>query len=92
MAKEPNTSEAPPGEGGERTLTFEQALERLKAIVEKIESGEIPLEESIEKYAEGIKLIRQCRTILDRAEQKIQILTKGEGDDLTPDGELPEEE
>ena len=72
--------------------TFEEALAQLETIVERIESGEIPLEESIERYAEGIALIKQCRAILDQAEQKIQILTKGEGGELAPDGELPEDE
>ena len=73
-------------------MTFEQALARLEEIVSKIESGEVPLEESIDKYAEGIKLIKQCRSILDAAEQKIQLLAKGKGGTLAPSGELVEPE
>ena len=68
--------------------TFEQALEKLEGIVERIESGQIGLEESIAEYEKGIKLIKQCRSILDAAEKKIQLLTKGEGGGLVPDGEL----
>ncbi len=71
-------------------LTFEQALETLEKTVAEIEEGKVSLEESIEKYAEGIKLIRQCRAILDRAEQKIQLLSKAEGESLAPAGELDE--
>lgn len=69
-------------------LSFEQALERLEEIVARIEGGQVPLEESIEKYAEGMTLLKTCRTILDSAEKKIQLLAKGEGDGLTPAGEL----
>ena len=71
-------------------LTFEQALERLDRIVTAIEAGEVPLEESIERYAEGIELVKKCRAILDVAEKKIQLLGKGDGDQLVPAGELPE--
>ena len=71
-------------------LTFEQALANLEKIVAEIESGRIGLEESIARYEEGIALIRQCRTILDAAEKKIQLLAKGESGELTPGEELPE--
>ena len=73
-------------------MTFEQALEKLEGIVSEIEGGKVPLEESIEKYAEGTRLIAQCRRILDAAERKIQLLTRGEGDSLERGGELPEAE
>ncbi len=72
-------------------LKFEDALEKLERIVADIEEGEVSLEESIEKYAEGIKLIKQCRTILDAAEEKIRVLTRGEDGELEPDGELDED-
>ncbi|NLW87061.1 MAG: exodeoxyribonuclease VII small subunit [Planctomycetes bacterium] len=72
-------------------LSFEQALEKLEAIVGEIESGKVPLEESITKYAQGIELVKQCRTILDSAEKKIQMLARKEGG-LEADGELPEAE
>jgi exodeoxyribonuclease VII small subunit len=72
----------------EKSLTFEEALAKLEAIVSAIEEGDVPLEESISKYAEGIELVKKCRAILDRAEKKIQLLGKGEGDTLVPAGEL----
>lgn len=71
-------------------LTFEQALENLEEIVSAIEAGEIGLEESIAKYAEGIKLIKHCRGVLDAAEKKIQLLTAAEDDTLEVSGELDE--
>ena len=74
--------------------TFAEALEELEGIVAQIEQGKVSLEQSIEKYAAGIKLIGQCRAILDAAEKKIQLLTKSEGDagKLEPAGQLKEAE
>ncbi|NLF30886.1 MAG: exodeoxyribonuclease VII small subunit [Planctomycetes bacterium] len=73
---------------GKQKVTFEQALESLEQIVASIESGEIGLEESIVKYAEGIKLIKHCRGVLDAAEKKIQLLTAEDEETLTAAGEL----
>lgn len=75
---------------GKPKKTFEEALQGLEDIVASIESGQVSLEESIQKYAEGIELIKQCRQILDSAEKKIQLLAKGEGNTLNPAGELQE--
>jgi len=71
---------------------FEQSLDELEKIVTDIEDGEISLEESIEKYGRGVKLIQQCREILDQAEKKIQILAESENGSLESAGELEEEE
>ena len=71
--------------------TFEEALTELEEIVEAIEQGDVPLEKSIDKYADGIKLIKQCRGILDQAEKKIQLLSKHADGQLLADGELAED-
>ena len=71
--------------------TFEQAMENLEGIVERIESGQTGLAESIAEYEKGVKLIKQCRTILDAAEKKIQLLAKGESGELVGDGKLEEQ-
>ena len=80
---------------GKKKMSFEQAIERIEEIVSEIEEGSVPLEESIDKYAEGIKLIEYCRTVLGNAEKKIQLLTKGQDQDhdqkLQPAGQLPED-
>ena len=71
--------------GAEPELSFEQALERLEDIVHRLEEGEIPLEESIEAYAEGTKLVRRCMEKLSAAETMIKELTEGaEGFRLMP--------
>lgn len=58
--------------------TFEQALEQLEELTEQIEQGRIGLEESIAKYAEGMKLVQYCRSVLAKAEQKIEQLQVGD--------------
>ncbi len=77
---------------GKKKPTFEEALTRLEEIVTGIEAGDIPLEQSIEKYAEGIALIKQCRRILARAEQKIQLLAANSDGSLAADGALAEDD
>ena len=65
--------------------TFEAALKKLEAIVQAIEQGEVGLEESIERFEEGMNLIKRCRTILADAEQKIQQLQLASDGTLTPE-------
>jgi len=57
------------------SLNFEQALERLTQLVGKLESGQLQLEESVAAFEEGVKLSRRCETLLEHAEQRLQILT-----------------
>ncbi len=71
-------------------LSFEQALARLEQLVTAIEQGEVTLEDSIDKYAEGVELVKQCRAILDRAEKKIQLLGRGADGQLEVVGEMDE--
>jgi exodeoxyribonuclease VII small subunit len=56
--------------------TFEAALKRLEEIVQALEKGELPLEESLRLYEEGIGLTRICHEKLEEAEGKIAILLK----------------
>jgi exodeoxyribonuclease VII small subunit len=55
-----------------KSLKFEQAMQRLDAIVEAMEAGEIGIEESISKYEEAMELAAHCRKILDESEQRIK--------------------
>ena len=55
-----------------KNLKFEQAMQRLDAIVEAMESGEIGIEESIARYEEAMNLATHCRKILDESEQRIK--------------------
>jgi len=55
---------------------FENAMQRLEAIVAAMESDELPLEELIVRYEEGIRLVQLCETKLKAAEKKIEIITR----------------
>ena len=59
----------------EPTPTFEQSLEELRRIVEELEEGAIGLDESLQRFEKGIALLRTCYDVLEKAEQKIEILT-----------------
>jgi len=56
---------------------FEDALNKLEKIVSKLEEGDIPLEESLKLFEEGIRLSRFCNQKLDEAEKKVEILSRG---------------
>jgi exodeoxyribonuclease VII small subunit len=80
-----------------KNLKFEQAMQRLDAIVEAMESGEIGIEESIAKYEEAMELAAHCRKILDESEQrikKIQLQSGGppKSEPFEPPGEATEAE
>ena len=80
----PRTPSDPSGTrpSGEETPSFEQALERLEAIVEELEGGSLTLEESIARYEEGMKLSRRLTQTLDEAEKRIERLVEAEGGTL----------
>ena len=63
---------------------FEDALNKLEKIVSKLEEGDIPLEESLKLYEEGIRLSRFCNQKLDEAEKRVEILMKGKEGTLKP--------
>ena len=62
-----------------KTLNLEKALADLEALVEELESGDLPLDKAMKKFEEGIKLTRNCQTALKEAEQKVEILLKSAG-------------
>jgi exodeoxyribonuclease VII small subunit len=57
-------------------LKFEQALARLEKIVSEMESAELPLDEVLQRYEEGVKLAAFCSSKLEEAQKKIEILAK----------------
>ena len=75
--------------GAAKGESFESAAERLGAIVAELESGELPLEQSLRLFEEGIKLARAAQKRLDEAEQKVEELlgTDAEGEPVTGDFE-----
>ena len=64
---------------------FEESMKKLETIVTELENGNLNLDESVKKFEEGMKIAKQCNTILENAEKKITIL-------LEKDGELKEED
>ncbi len=64
----------------QKNLNFEGALEELEALVEKMEDGNISLEESLKYFERGIALTRTCQKALAEAEQKVQILLEKNGE------------
>ena len=59
-----------------KNVTFEEALQKLEAIVEKLESGEITLNDSIAAFEEGQKLVEFCLQQLQEAEEKVKKLSR----------------
>ena len=57
------------------TASFEEALSELEVLVERMESGDLTLEESLGAFEQGIALTRHCQEALRAAEQKVEILT-----------------
>ncbi|MFL2503978.1 MAG: exodeoxyribonuclease VII small subunit [Candidatus Azotimanducaceae bacterium] len=74
----------------EKIYPFEEALEKLSALVEKMESGDLSLEESLKIFEEGIKLSKDCQNALSDAEKKVQALLLEEDQTNTLDSENPE--
>jgi len=59
-----------------KDVSFEKAIENLEKIVGELEAGDFPLDTSLKKYEEGIKLARLCQEKLDKAKEKIETLIK----------------
>ena len=62
---------------------LEKSLEELEALVSRLESGDLPLEQALKEFERGVKLTRQCQSALAEAEQKVEILLK-KSDDADP--------
>lgn len=69
---------------------FEDAIDQVEAIIAEIESGEIDLEQCLERYEKGVKLIKHCQAILKSAEEKIAALKVDEAGNLVVEGETVE--
>ena len=69
-------------------IDLERALAELEALVDEMESGELPLEEAMRKFERGVALTRTCRSALEKAEQRVEILL---GEDAEPEPFEPED-
>jgi exodeoxyribonuclease VII small subunit len=63
----------------EQEIGFERAMEQLETIVAKLESGDVPLEQAIELFQEGMRLSRICSQKLESVERKIEMLLEEDG-------------
>lgn len=73
------------------TPDFEAALAELESIVQKLEQGELSLEESLKQFERGVVLTRSCQKSLRQAEQKIRVLARaGDGEVVEQDFEAPD--
>ena len=70
-------------ENKNKEISFEESLAQLDALVRRLESGELSLSDSLDAYAEAVKLSRICTEMLEKAEQKIRILQAGDGGEMT---------
>ena len=69
----------------DETLDFESAMAELETLVEDMESGELSLEESLQRYEQGIALSHRCKQVLDHAELRLRVLDEK----MTQDTEAP---
>ena len=78
-----------PKAANETKPDFETAMHDLEELVDRLEQGDLPLEESLAAFERGVMLTRACQAALKEAEQKVEILLKKAGEpaieDFTPD-------
>jgi exodeoxyribonuclease VII small subunit len=77
--------------GESRTPDFEQALAELERVVERLERGDLPLEEALKTFERGVELARHCQSSLKSAQQKVEILLKRSGQPEAEPFALPED-
>jgi exodeoxyribonuclease VII small subunit len=65
--------------GDSKPIDFEQALAELEGLVERLERGEVPLDEALRAFERGVALTRHCQACLQTAQQKVEILLKRSG-------------
>ena len=74
-----------------KNVKFEQAVDQLETIIDQVESGQIGLEEALERYEEGMNLIAHCKGILSQAEKKIKKLSLDSDDQLEVQAEAEDD-
>ncbi|MGB0466263.1 MAG: exodeoxyribonuclease VII small subunit [Pontibacterium sp.] len=63
-----------------KTTDFEQSLSQLETLVNQMEQGDLSLEDALSAFEQGVKLTRECQSILEQAEQKVQVLIEKNGE------------
>lgn len=63
-----------------KEISFEEAIKKLEEIVDSLENGDFPLEESLKLYEEGVKLVNICTTKINNVEKSVKILSNSRGE------------
>lgn len=71
----------------EKDIKFEDKIQELEKITKELESDELTLDDSIEKFEVGMKISKECKDMLDNVEKRITILFDGEEKDFKPEEE-----
>lgn len=71
-----------------KEISFEEAIKKLEEIVNSLENGDFPLEESLKLYEEGVKLVNICTTKINNVEKSVKILSNS-GGELVEEDFLP---
>ena len=67
----------------DKSVTFEEAFHQLESIVQRLEAGDMPLDDSLAQFERGVLLARYCENRLEQAELKVNELVAGEGGEVT---------
>ena len=95
MAKARRAQEVKAASGAEEStdaLSFEQAMEALESVVDRLEDGDLPLEDALVEFERGVTLSRHCNERLDAAERRIEILIDQNGHEEVRSFDLDEDE
>ena len=87
--QKPKSEHAPAHAGG---LDFEEALNELENLVNKMEAGDLSLEQSLQAFEEGVKLTREAQARLNAAEQRVKILMEEQGELVEADFDEDDED
>ena len=80
---QPELTSMPKKNKTEKAESFEHSLKKLEDIVQTLENGETPLDETLQKFEEGMKLVQFCHSKLNEAEKKLKILVKDKNGNFT---------
>ncbi len=79
--------------GPDEIPDFERSLSELETLVQKLEQGDVPLEEALKTFERGVTLTRQCQTALRSAQQKVEVLLTRNGEErIEPFSDLDDED
>ena len=79
MKTKPQKPDAPVSDDGASPPDFEKSLGELESLVQKLEQGDVPLEEALKTFERGVALTRQCQAALRSAQQKVEVLLTRNG-------------